>query len=66
MGIANKGNIWPTTSSMTISWGSFESKESKELFIAKKEYKAINKVQKNTITILNKFTSNKNNKHVKR
>ena len=40
------------------------SKESNELFIAIKEYKAINKVQKNKITILNKFTNNKNNKHV--
>ena len=55
MGIANKGNIWPTTSSMTISWGSFESKESKELFIAIKEYKAISRVQKNKFTILKKF-----------
>ena len=41
-----------------------ESKESKELFIAIKEYKAINKVQKSKITILKKFMNNKNNKHV--
>ena len=40
------------------------SKKSKELFIAIKEYKAINNVQKNKITILVKFMNNKNNKHV--
>ena len=53
-----------TKRKLTISWGSFESKKSKELFIAIKEYKAISRVQKNKFMMLNKFMNNKNNKQV--
>ena len=49
--MANNGNIWPTTSSITISGGSFESNESEELFIAIREYIKISTVQKNRINI---------------
>ena len=64
--MANKVNICPATSSITISCGSSDLNSSNEFDIAEKEYKKINKVIKKIIKKLNMLISKRNKMHVRK